>query len=122
MGRAAHQVQDLVIFGAGRARDPDQRLCTSQSNQGACSLLSCGCEPSYSNNVPDPERQSCESGLTCNEDTGAQKGGFLRDAAEQGIALVFPDTSPRGAGIANEDDDWVCQLVLRLAETDLGVS
>jgi len=46
------------------------------------------------------------AGLTCNEDTGAQKGGFLRDAAEQGIALVFPDTSPRGAGIANEDDDW----------------
>ncbi|GAA5981115.1 hypothetical protein JCM5350_007160 [Sporobolomyces pararoseus] len=46
------------------------------------------------------------AGLTCNEDTGAQKGGFLRDAAEQGIALVFPDTSPRGAGIEGEDKDW----------------
>lgn len=47
------------------------------------------------------------SGLTCTEDTGAQKGGFLRDAADKGIALVFPDTSPRGAGIQGEEDDWV---------------
>lgn len=47
------------------------------------------------------------TGLTCTEDTGAQKGGFLRDASEKGIAIVFPDTSPRGAGIAGEEDDWV---------------
>ncbi|GAA5944967.1 S-formylglutathione hydrolase [Sporobolomyces koalae] len=46
------------------------------------------------------------AGLTCNEDTGAQKGGFLRDASEHGIALVFPDTSPRGAGVEGEDKDW----------------
>ena len=47
------------------------------------------------------------AGLTCNEDTGAQKGGFLRDASKHGIALVFPDTSPRGAGVSGEEDDWV---------------
>jgi hypothetical protein len=35
-----------------------------------------------------------------------QKGGFLKDAAAEGIALVFPDTSPRGAKIEGEDDDW----------------
>lgn len=46
------------------------------------------------------------AGLTCNEDTGAQKGGFIRDAAEAGIALVFPDSSPRGAGVEGEDADW----------------
>ncbi|KAH7930542.1 carbohydrate esterase family 1 protein [Leucogyrophana mollusca] len=46
------------------------------------------------------------SGLTCTEDNGAQKGGFMRDAAAQGIALLFPDTSPRGAGIEGEDVDW----------------
>lgn len=39
------------------------------------------------------------AGLTCNEDTGAQKGAFLRDAANEGLAVVFPDTSPRGADI-----------------------
>jgi len=46
------------------------------------------------------------AGLTCTEDTGAWKGGFLRDAAEEGIALVFPDTSPRGANAPGEDDSW----------------
>jgi len=46
------------------------------------------------------------AGLTCNEDTGAQKGGFIRDAAAEGLALVFPDTSPRGAGIDGEETDW----------------
>ena len=46
------------------------------------------------------------AGLTCNEDTGAQKGGFLNTAGKEGIAVVFPDTSPRGAGVEGEDDDW----------------
>lgn len=39
------------------------------------------------------------AGLTCTEDTGAQKGAFLGEAARQGVAVVFPDTSPRGAGV-----------------------
>jgi S-formylglutathione hydrolase len=39
------------------------------------------------------------AGLTCTEDTGAQKGAFLQEAGRQGLAVVFPDTSPRGAGI-----------------------
>jgi len=46
------------------------------------------------------------AGLTCTEDNGAQKGGFIRDAASEGIAILFPDTSPRGAGIEGEDADW----------------
>ncbi|KAL4069763.1 Alpha/Beta hydrolase protein [Scleroderma yunnanense] len=45
-------------------------------------------------------------GLTCTEDNGAQKGGFMRDASAEGIAIIFPDTSPRGAGIEGEQDDW----------------
>lgn len=46
------------------------------------------------------------SGLTCNEDTGAWKGGFLGHAQACGIALVFPDTSPRGAKVEGEEDSW----------------
>lgn len=46
------------------------------------------------------------AGLTCTEDTGAQKGHLLSPAAKHGIAVVFPDTSPRGAGIDGEDEDW----------------
>ncbi|KAK4046234.1 hypothetical protein OIV83_006213 [Microbotryomycetes sp. JL201] len=61
--------------------------------------------PKESNSGPVPVLYYL-AGLTCNEDTAAWKGGFIRDAAEHGIALVFPDTSPRGAGIEGEDDDW----------------
>ncbi|EIW86886.1 carbohydrate esterase family 1 protein [Coniophora puteana RWD-64-598 SS2] len=46
------------------------------------------------------------AGLTCTEDNGAQKGSFMKDAAQEGIALVFPDTSPRGANVPGEDDSW----------------
>ncbi|THV06025.1 esterase D [Dendrothele bispora CBS 962.96] len=46
------------------------------------------------------------AGLTCTEDNGAQKGAFLGPAASQGIAILFPDTSPRGAGVEGEDADW----------------
>ncbi|KAJ6627107.1 carbohydrate esterase family 1 protein [Mycena sp. CBHHK59/15] len=46
------------------------------------------------------------AGLTCTEDNGAQKGAFFGPAAARGLALLFPDTSPRGAGVAGEDADW----------------
>jgi S-formylglutathione hydrolase len=43
------------------------------------------------------------SGLTCTHENAMVKAGAQSWAAEQGIALVFPDTSPRGEGIANDD-------------------
>ena len=46
------------------------------------------------------------AGLTCTEETATIKAGAQRHAAERGLILVMPDTSPRGAGIAGEDDDW----------------
>ena len=46
------------------------------------------------------------AGLTCNEETFAIKAGAQRLAAELGLALITPDTSPRGAGIAGEAESW----------------
>jgi S-formylglutathione hydrolase len=46
------------------------------------------------------------AGLECTNDTFVQKAGALRVAAELGLILIAPDTSPRGAGIAGEDADW----------------
>ena len=46
------------------------------------------------------------SGLTCTDDNAVQKGGAFKAAAEHGILFVFPDTSPRGAGVAGEDESW----------------
>ena len=44
------------------------------------------------------------SGLTCTHENAMVKAGAQAWAAEQGIALVFPDTSPRGEGVADDDD------------------
>ncbi len=42
------------------------------------------------------------SGLTCTHENAMVKAGAQRWAAEAGIALVFPDTSPRGEGVPND--------------------
>jgi len=46
------------------------------------------------------------AGLTCTEETFMIKAGAQRLAAELGIMLVTPDTSPRDAGIEGESSSW----------------
>ncbi|ALR17590.1 MULTISPECIES: S-formylglutathione hydrolase [Vibrio] len=44
------------------------------------------------------------SGLTCSDENFMQKAGAFRMAAELGIAIVAPDTSPRGEGVADDEN------------------
>ena len=46
------------------------------------------------------------AGLTCNEETFMTKAGAQQTAAELGLALIAPDTSPRGANIAGDSASW----------------
>lgn len=46
------------------------------------------------------------SGLTCTPDNASEKSFLQYFAAKHGFAVVFPDTSPRGAEIAGEDESW----------------
>jgi S-formylglutathione hydrolase len=46
------------------------------------------------------------AGLTCNEETFAIKAGAQRLAAEHGLMLVTPDTSPRDTGVEGADATW----------------
>ncbi|OBT55700.1 hypothetical protein VE04_05006 [Pseudogymnoascus sp. 24MN13] len=46
------------------------------------------------------------AGLTCTGDNGAEKGFFQATASKHGIAIVYPDTSPRGLGVQGEDESW----------------
>ena len=43
------------------------------------------------------------SGLTCTDENFMQKAGAQRIAAELGMAIVAPDTSPRGEGVADDE-------------------
>jgi len=45
------------------------------------------------------------SGLTCNEETFMIKSGAQRVAAELGVMLLNPDTSPRGDGVPDDPDE-----------------
>ncbi len=44
------------------------------------------------------------SGLTCTDENFMQKAGAHRGAAELGVAIVAPDTSPRGEGVPDDAD------------------
>ena len=46
------------------------------------------------------------SGLTCTHQNVMDKGEYRRVAAELGIAVICPDTSPRGDDVPDEKDDW----------------
>ena len=46
------------------------------------------------------------SGLTCTHENFITKAGAQQFASELGLMIVVPDTSPRGAGIEGEDEDY----------------
>ncbi|WP_017462766.1 S-formylglutathione hydrolase [Dyella ginsengisoli] len=46
------------------------------------------------------------AGLTCTEETATIKAGAQRLAAQYGMVLVMPDTSPRDTGIEGATGDW----------------
>ncbi|MGO4448496.1 S-formylglutathione hydrolase [Phyllobacterium sp. TAF24] len=46
------------------------------------------------------------SGLTCTHQNVMDKGEYRRAAAEHGVAIICPDTSPRGEHVPDETDNW----------------
>ena len=72
----------------------------------------CQCEMTFSVYLP-PQAETEKvpalywlSGLTCTDDNARTKAGAQRFAAKQGIAIVFPDTSPRGDQVADQPDRY----------------
>lgn len=71
---------------------------------------SCNCDMTFGLFLPEEAKHGSVpvlwylSGLTCTHENAMVKGGAQAWAAEQGIALVFPDTSPRGKDVADDDD------------------
>jgi S-formylglutathione hydrolase len=69
----------------------------------------CGCDMTFGLFLPEEAERGPVpliwylSGLTCTHENAMVKAGAQKWAAEAGVALVFPDTSPRGSHIANDD-------------------
>lgn len=69
----------------------------------------CGCDMTFAVYLP-PQAEDGPvpvlwylSGLTCTHENAMTKGGFQEHAAQHGLAVVFPDTSPRGVGVADDE-------------------
>ena len=72
------------------------------------SSKSCQCDMTFGLFLPEeaklgPVPVLWYVGLTCTHENAMTKAGAQSWAAEQGIALVFPDTSPRGEGVADDE-------------------
>ncbi|KAJ5564071.1 hypothetical protein N7513_000313 [Penicillium frequentans] len=70
------------------------------------------CEMSFNLYLP-PQAQTQKvpvliylSGLTCTADNCSEKGFFQHGASKKGIAVLYPDTSPRGLNIEGENDAY----------------
>merc|ERR1712223_2176346 len=75
---------------------------------------SCQCEMTFSIFLPnrkqrldaDPPVLYYLSGLTCTDENARTKAHFAQEAGRVGLAVVFPDTSPRGVSIEGENDSY----------------
>jgi S-formylglutathione hydrolase len=70
---------------------------------------SCNCEMTFGVFIPEEVAHGPVpvlwflSGLTCTHENAMTKAGAQAWAAEQGIAFIFPDTSPRGADVPDDE-------------------
>lgn len=69
----------------------------------------CGCDMTFAAYLP-PQAKDRKvpvlwylSGLTCTHENAMVKGGFQEHAAKHGIAVIFPDTSPRGEAVSDDE-------------------
>ncbi len=82
--------------------------------QGVYSHVSeeCACDMTFAVFVPPQAKDQKVpvlwylSGLTCTHQNVMDKGEYRRMAAELGLIVVCPDTSPRGDDVADEPDNW----------------
>lgn len=79
-----------------------QGVYKHSSDSCACDMTFGLFQPQEVNDGPVPVLWFL-SGLTCTHENAMIKAGAQAWAAEQGIALVFPDTSPRGEDVADDD-------------------
>ncbi|XP_071571661.1 S-formylglutathione hydrolase-like isoform X2 [Temnothorax nylanderi] len=99
MSKRLTEVESSKSFGGC------QKVYTHNSTELGCKMRFAVYIP------PQAEKESVPviywlSGLTCTEANFTQKAGAQKHAANYGVLLVIPDTSPRGLNILGEDDSY----------------
>lgn len=71
---------------------------------------SCNCDMTFAVYLPPQAKAGPVpalwylSGLTCTHENAMTKAALQEHAAKHGIAIIYPDTSPRGEGVADDED------------------
>ena len=92
----------LKLISENRAFDGVQRVYSHRSEACDCEMAFGLYLPAEAAFVPVP-LLTYLSGLTCTHANAMEKSGAQRWAAEEGIAVLFPDTSPRGNGVPDDE-------------------
>ncbi|QFT99180.1 S-formylglutathione hydrolase [Roseovarius sp. THAF8] len=92
----------IEVVSQNRSFGGEQVVYKHSSNTCACEMTYAVYQPPQAKDGPVPVLWYL-SGLTCNHENAMTKGGFQEHAAREGIALVFPDTSPRGENVADDE-------------------
>src|SRR5690606_24975795 len=116
---AQHPIQGLVRDAPGEPATIStmKTLSTSKSFGGVQTVhmhpsQACACDMTFALYLP-PQAEHGKvpllwylSGLTCTHQKVMGTGDYHRAASERGVAILSPDTSPRGADVPDEKDNW----------------
>ena len=95
----------LETKSANRSHGGTQGVYSHQSEACRCPMTFAVFVPPHAEGTKLPVLWYL-SGLTCTHANVMEKGEYRRAAADHGVIIVCPDTSPRGQGVADIADDW----------------
>lgn len=95
----------MKTVSTARSHGGTQGVYTHSSSACRCDMTFAVFVPPQAETAPCPVLWYL-SGLTCTHANVMDKGEYRRMAAELGLIVVCPDTSPRGEGVADVEDDW----------------
>lgn len=95
----------MDLLSSSKAFGGSQRVYRHQSAVCACPMTFAIFLPPQCEDGPVPVLWYL-SGLTCTHQNVMDKGEYRAAAAANGVAIVCPDTSPRGEGVPDEPDNW----------------
>lgn len=95
----------MELLSSSKAFGGQQRIYRHGSTSCSCPMTFAIYLPHQAEDGPVPVLWYL-SGLTCTHQNAVDKGEYRAAAAANGIAIICPDTSPRGEHVPDEPDNW----------------
>ena len=95
----------METISTAKAFGGTQGVYSHQSKSCKCDMTFAVYMPPQASNGPVPLLWYL-SGLTCSHANVMDKGDYRQHAAKHGVAIICPDTSPRGEDVPDDKDNW----------------